>query len=504
MGQRFHVGFKNGKDGKIMKNVTKMFHRAAAGFTAGRVSLSVAVAAVVCGITVCHADEVKLDVNDVSFLWPVAKTAAEVDQLISMDDPGGAADGPIWPEDLFRDVIDNQSAKAKVGGFQIGFASELRNAHNWKVVGIRVNPCSLGGDDAHLARVGQVPGIRLIVQPVTVKDGVVTVHDYAAHLAFNYVVIPGDLGKLVPFVPDNEAFGPIVEDLKEIKALASETVPTNGKLGVHPGFAIKGPRFRERLKTFLHTRLSRERLQVISFMGLPEGDPEPWIFFSVFRLPKTPFMLRQIGGFPPVPFGAPPAVGAQMLVFKPGVKPHVQPAFKADAGQGTGVSTAVLFEDDIGKRLNDPAFVGTPGTGLADMKIKDIPDFVANPARSNTMSMDCVSCHTDTTRKTDLDIDPENKPTAFTFRAAEGISGVDESGVPKRAEIFPVSWNVRNFGWFPDFFKGGAVSATVSRRAANEAAESADFINRHPIPIKPVSPASGGSGGIPAVAPPGN
>jgi hypothetical protein len=40
------------------------------------------------------------------------------------------------------------------------------------------------------------------------------------------------------------------------------------------------------------------------------------------------------------------------------------------------------------------------------------------------------------------------------------------------------NWNVRNFGWFPSFFRPGVVDATVTRRTATETAEVVAFINR--------------------------
>ena len=50
-----------------------------------------------------------------------------------------------------------------------------------------------------------------------------------------------------------------------------------------------------------------------------------------------------------------------------------------------------------------------------------------------------------------------------------GISGVEPSALPQ------TKWNVRNFGWFP---RQGTVAATATMRTANEAAETADFVNR--------------------------
>jgi hypothetical protein len=66
------------------------------------------------------------------------------------------------------------------------------------------------------------------------------------------------------------------------------------------------------------------------------------------------------------------------------------------------------------------------------------------------------------------------------FRAphATGISGLNEQLLPQSR------WNVRNFGWFP---RGGKIEPTATMRAANEAAEAADFVNREYFAPRPQS-----------------
>ena len=63
------------------------------------------------------------------------------------------------------------------------------------------------------------------------------------------------------------------------------------------------------------------------------------------------------------------------------------------------------------------------------------------------------------------------------FKPAAGISGVAEDVLPKDR------WNLRNFGWGFNFTGGSGFprgfQPTVSQRAANEAAESADYINKN-------------------------
>jgi hypothetical protein len=129
-----------------------------------------------------------------------------------------------------------------------------------------------------------------------------------------------------------------------------------------------------------------------------------------------------------------------------------------------GVNTAVLFEDDIQSKLQSRK--------IAEQQrplLKDIPDIIANPQLAHFFNTDCVSCHSESARRQDLRI--RVKDAGFKYPRPAGISGVDTTLLPNNL------WNVRNFGWFPDFFANGKTVATVTMRTANEAAESVEVIN---------------------------
>lgn len=51
------------------------------------------------------------------------------------------------------------------------------------------------------------------------------------------------------------------------------------------------------------------------------------------------------------------------------------------------------------------------------------------------------------------------------------INGIQPEVLPQE------DWNVRNFGWFTSFLKGGAVVPTVTRRTQTETAALLNFIN---------------------------
>jgi hypothetical protein len=410
------------------------------------------------------------DVNDVAFLFPPPTRPDHVKELISGDDPldGGST---IWPKEFFKKVIDfaKTDLAAKVGSSTIEFPTELEDVHNWKVAGIRVNPASLGGSDVMIAGLQKmidpgklpidapiVPGIRLVMQPVTVSGSKVTFHDYAAHVVFNQKAV-----KTGPELVASPKMQSIVADLIALKKL----VKTDGvPLNVHPGFAVSG--FRAQLGKFLTKQLDQKDFDVVSFMGLENPGFEPWIFFRVRRNGPATITQTPIGGFFPP---GPTSIMLAVMEKKPSVQPAPKPAENTPLGP-MGIGTAPLFPSDI--NVNDPVLPGATGA-LQDMKLKDIPDFVANPQRANTFNTDCVSCHTETTRRLELGfVKKPTDPPRFAYQVSDNaISDVSPDVAPARPN--GISWNLRVFGWAPRDGK-----PTISQRGANEAMESVDFFNR--------------------------
>ncbi len=411
--------------------------------------------------------QVAFDVNDVAFLWPVPGTAEEVERLLGAD--ALLADGKerLWPRQAFDEIIrtaQTVGVRGSTGNIHtISFghlAKDFSEPKTWKVAAVRVDPCAPGCDDHDLVKeTGFSPQIRLILQPITVRNQQVTVHDVTAHLVFSYTK-----GRATPFVPDRDAFDGVVQDLMALKLLASEHgVSTAGPLSVHPG--LRGPRsaeFNEELTGFLRRRLSEQHLLAAAFMGLAP-EPEPWIFFALKR--------DESGQFVPAPHPVLGMSNAQMFIIGgDSVMPPPRPSNLARATKtaaGRGVSTSLLFRTGAGERLHEPVFAGTKSPTLGD-----VPDLIANPQRSTFFNTDCVSCHSESARRRALGIATESP---FRFSRPPGTSGVDPEVMPKE------DWNVRNFGWFPSFFQQTAVP-TATQRTANEAAESAHAINRDYLP----------------------
>jgi hypothetical protein len=160
---------------------------------------------------------------------------------------------------------------------------------------------------------------------------------------------------------------------------------------------------------------------------------------------------------------------------------NVEPAsvLSATAAQnGFGISTAPLFSKDAASHLDDKLFPSATDAFVSKLKNRDVADMIANPQFHNTANTDCVSCHTETTRRNI--ISGLTSQPGVSFQQPAGISKVAAAILPKD------KWNLRNFGWGFNF-SNKTFTPTVTQRAANEAAESADFINKpsiSPIPVE--------------------
>jgi hypothetical protein len=402
-------------------------------------------------ISSASAQSTKLDVQDVSFLWPVPKTTDDVNNLISAAEelvPGKE----LFPSEVFAALIKRAESTEMITetrAFRISFPDpSFRQSTTWKVAGIRIDASAPGSHQSVIDKVGSRPQIRLVLQPVTIRDNQPEIHDFAAHLVYDFVLPSG--GNSVKGIPNVEVFKEIVGDLLKLKAeLIAQNIPTGGPLGVHPAFKSGVAGFTDRLRALLRNHLSKGAVNTVAFMGIER--PEPWMFFSLGR--------SQSGAFVDI---TPPSIAnqaTQMFTKFPGISPNVIPVPTPRTFGSMGVATSVLFEESID--LEKQVFPQAADTRLETIKVKDIPAIIANPAIANVLTTDCVSCHTETRRRMQLGIADSS---LFEFQRSDGISGISDDVLPKS------DWNVHNFGWFKS-------SPTVTRRTANEAAESVAFIN---------------------------
>ncbi|HEV7279533.1 MAG TPA: hypothetical protein VGN57_04905 [Pirellulaceae bacterium] len=408
-----------------------------------------------------------LEINDISFLFPAPRTQEDVAALISSEEAFGQGTA-LWPKEAFDRIIE-LSKEVKVDGERMQLPTalsedEFEERTTWKVAGIRFDGSAPGSHQPVVDKFGSRPQIRFVLQPVTVEDGEVRVHDIAAHLAYDFLLNP-DQVLTQKAEPDEGAFRAILGDLVSLKKQVNESgTATDGKLRVHPGFGSDPSKLTNKVRELLTSHLGGGKLNAISFMGI--DAPEPWIFFATRRagddyaLLNFPFLgggdaqlIKFIGGHPVVP--------------KPSNLNLVT----------TGVSTADLFRS-LGQEPNPDRVVvsAIDSPDMVDIKARDIPAIVANPAMSFVVNTDCVSCHTETARRLRLNL--QYGASRFEFPLGKATSNLDASVTPNGTER-QIDWNLRNFGWFPMKSDGRQPFATATHRTANEAAESAAFINQH-------------------------
>jgi hypothetical protein len=416
------------------------------------------------GSSIAAAADVTFDVNDVTFLWPPPQSQAEMDRLISADTAKPGETDAIWPADSFKAVIaetskiavTNSAGRMNKIDFR-PFTQDFEIQSNWKIVSVRVDPSAPGTKPMFTSAFGQLPQVRLVLQPVTTtEDGQPKVHDVAVHLVFNFAERfdpPASPTSPPIAVPDRVTFKAMVQDLLQLKrGLAQKGITTAGKLSIHPGFKHDAEAFGNEFRAFLHKHLSDDRLAAVAFMGI--DTPEPWIFFA---------MRKKDGALGLQPFATLGGQTAQMLTFRGGTA-VMPPPVSTNVDETHGVSTALLFDRTISERLEKPVFDDMP-----TLQFRDVPDLIANPERAHFFNTDCVSCHSESARRVDLGL--SSFISQLRYNRPEGLSPVDDTLLPDD------HWNVRNLGWFPK--AGGPAVATITVRTANEAAESADFINRN-------------------------
>jgi len=422
-----------------------------------------------------------LSADDVSWLFPPPTRAEDFAKLIAVGDlatqngQDPSKRDPVWPDAAFQQFLAiAASPAAQVAGTQtrIGLPSEAQSIKAWFIAGVRIDAGAPGLSNDIRAQFGQLPQIRLIVQPVIRNaDGTPKVLDIAGHLIFNFTLAkpndPPQSDCLPRLVPDLDASHAIVADLAAIRTklsngeLGTNKVSTSGvPLGVHPGLVdpTTAINLRGEIKAFLERHISGLRLAAMAIAGLPSGAPAPWIFVSILGVPPGVIPALPNGGF--VPVHGPTLDGQQFaqMLAPAGVTPRVVPQPHTNnlnqiTCRNAAVSPASLpIPNRSGVSTTELFLTPPPPTD----KIKVILDVIADPAKSHFFNTDCVSCHTETRRGMELlDI--------------KDIPGIDPVALPNG------SWDVRNFGWSPA--PKGAIQATVTRRTAAETAAVVAFIN---------------------------
>ncbi len=393
-----------------------------------------------------------LNANDVTILFPLPKD--DVSSFIRLSDLVGSDGKRLVSDETFQRFLDvAESSDSKIvdatgQSTQISFSPQMRETKTWFIAGIRLDLGAPGLSPGIETKFGQIPQIRLIVQPVlTGADGTLKPEDRAAHIIFSFV--KGLSGQQevcsVPAVarvdPDIPVIRAVLDDFVAFRddlssAKFGSEIQTAGPLTIHPG--LKGPdakKVRDRLEAILEKHLKAGQVSALAVMGLPTTQPEPWIFMAMRRDVQT-------GAIQAVP--SPALDGrqkAQLLKFLGSER--VLPLPKSD--NQNPLSTCFRSPDArVGVSTSELL-----STAASEQRTKEITGLIADPSKSHFFNTDCISCHTETRLL-------RTKVPDFSF------PGLDQAVLPKS------SWNVRNFGWG---FEGGSFKPTVTRRTAAETEE---------------------------------
>ncbi|MGA7765667.1 MAG: hypothetical protein WCA27_05530 [Candidatus Sulfotelmatobacter sp.] len=426
--------------------------------------------------------------NDVSWLFPAPTRAEDFAKLIAVrdlttQDPQDPAKRDlVWPYAVFQrflDIANGPAAQVAGTPSRIALPAEVQTLDAWFVAGIRVDAGAPGLSDEIRSQFGQLPEIRLIVQPVTRNaDGTPKVHDIAGHLIFDFTLppsAPAQAGCLPRRLPDLDAFNAIVRDLDALRTelsdgqFGTDKVTTSGiPLGVYPGLAdaTTANNVRDAIKSFLEKHISALRLDAMAIAALPAGAHAPWIFLSMVEVPPGVDSNLPNGGFQPV--RGPTLDGQQFaqMLEPEGTIPRVLPAPHTNnlnpiTCKNAAVSPISLPMAKRAGASTADLFVTPPPP--AD-KTKAVLDLIADPLRSHFFNTDCVSCHTETRR-------------AMELLNVKDFPGINSAVLPNG------SWSVRNFGWAPAV--RGSFQATVTRRTAAETAAVVTLINSQLIARQP-------------------
>jgi hypothetical protein len=141
-----------------------------------------------------------LSANDVSLLFPAPVTAGDFDKLIAVSDltTPNAQDptrrDPVWPDAAFQQFVanaDGPAGQVEGTGIRITLPEEAKTIGSWFIAGIRIDAGAPGLASDIRDQFGNLPEIRLIVQPVTRNgDGSPNVLDFAGHLIFDFIATP--------------------------------------------------------------------------------------------------------------------------------------------------------------------------------------------------------------------------------------------------------------------------------------------------------------------------
>jgi len=346
----------------------------------------------------------KLTLNDVSFLMPLPVAGKEA-ALLSMADDG--MKGPLLPRRLYDGLpllVEKQSGDE--------LYRELR------VISARVDPCFPGS--APPAAPSCVKQVRLVAQPLFVKDGVLTTRDATVHLFYSL---------------DAATFSGVVQHLFALDEVAGPM--TDGALDVHPVLrrqGLDGP-YHGRVKAMLLEVCGFATLSRVAFMSVDEQGRQ-WRFGA----------FNVVGG----------ALVDDLIPRLPTLKAQAVQEFGTESFRngalipGAPNDTLDTLLSEASMRLLDRRTLDKALTSALRIE---------HPERSSPKTIDCASCHVASRARRNAEtfhhVDSSGHADAFTAQGFD-LSRIDAVKDDPKA--------LRAFGYV------GRESA-FSQRTINESAE---------------------------------
>ncbi len=373
-----------------------------------------------------------LDVNDVSFLFPVAWNSSERDAMLRLDTTGSF--GPLLAKPMFEAAF----AMGNVGALaQAPAIARARPYAMWRIVAARFDPCAARPDNASACAVQ----LRLVAQPIVDVDaelrpafGIARVGalDFALHLVYE--------------LPTAEATA-LVAQLRSLKAASS--VPTTGKvLHVHPAMAREGINgtFAQALKRTIVGAVGTTRLARVTFFGSTDatatGEGTRWGFAQG---------VVDGGRLVPAP-----------LLGVASVKLQV---FDSSEGEGNPFKPVPTPPEHLGlyftREYRTEFFEGRIGAARTAAVRSHVS--IENPLRHSVANTDCASCHLPRVRA--------GEEALIDIRDVRFVAPVGTT-VQRSKFLAEKGYVLRAFGHVE-------TKAAVSQRTINESAAVADYVNTH-------------------------
>lgn len=418
----------------------------------------------------------ELDVNDVSFLFPIPKTKEEFSGLLNFKVV--ATDGAaLVPKNIFDQVI----AKSREVSFDPEFSSLAGTPRPqfaaeysaWRIVGFRFDPCASSTKHAEIRSISELKNclfeIRLIAQPFqpesspqtptgkpvenAQKLNVFKTSDFAMHLIFE-----------VPVENQASTLTQLVSDLRVLKG--SSSIETTGEpLSVHPTMSREGigaeGKYAKLLRQTILKYTGGTKLTSIAFSGLLGGD-KSWGFMSVPVDSKT----QTVGAHVKIP-DLPSQRQANRMSGLSSCCTFDPPLITEEPNMQTMgtflIKTAQIKPggDDLLKFQQDKANIQEFKQNLK-LSLK-----LENPSAQSQFEGNCVSCHVATPFK-------HLSATNMNQDISQIADYLTPNGKTTKADLKSLNvspWRVRNFGYLNEI-------PIISQRTINESAAVADLVSR--------------------------